>query len=314
MSDEQPVSRSVVGRAPVARRGGRIAFVVAVIVLTVGLGAVWSFLAHRQLQTAIATSASTRLGHAHAAFQSLRSRTQDQLKALCRVMVEDPRLKSTLATEGIDAATVADILNDLGKLRGAGFLLVLTPEGRVFAEAGAPELKDLDLASSAVVKKAQEGSDVAVGAWVLGGQVKDLAIMAIRFGDETISYLAVGQAVNAPLMKEVASASGVGVATALGTTLGVASDESLKPVFSTAAAEAGGYTGRTLTMQGQTYVTAVFELAETAQSHRLVLVSSLADAKPPFADLEWLLFVPPGLVLLAVLFSLSGSRSPRRAS
>src|SRR5262249_22566505 len=112
-----------------------------VTVLTTGLAAVWSLVALRQLSSSIAEDSARHLERARVAFDAFRARTHDHLRGQCRILVEDPRLKSTLSTDGVDEATVADILADLGKLRRTGFLMVLSRDGRVFAETGAEPLR-----------------------------------------------------------------------------------------------------------------------------------------------------------------------------
>lgn len=311
--------RSVVGRAPQMRRPSAF-FIVAVIVLTVGLAAVWSLLAHRELATATATRAgppsAEALDHAHKGFMNLRARSQEALQSHCRVMGEDPRLKSTLNTEGIDTATVADILADLLKLRRSGFLMVLTPDGKVFAQAGAKELQGLDLSGSAIVKAAQESDDAVVGAWVINNKVMDLAVRNLRFADRVIGALVVGEAVDDQLLEAVAAQSGVAVASALGDKIVVASstDGATKAAFETIKAETATAKGRIVAVDGQSFITAVVNLEETTQAHRLLLVRPVVGAasNEPFEKLKWMLLVPPALVLLAVLFALSGNRSSRR--
>lgn len=297
-------------------RASRMLFHLFVIVLTVGLGAVWTVIAQRQLVASVALESAEHLQLAHKAFAQARTRSQADLQGYCRILVEDPRLKSTLATEGIDAATVADILSDLGKLRGSGFLMVLSPEGRVFAEAGATELRGMDLSDSGVVKKAQGAVEAVVGSWVLSGKVMDLSIMAIRFGDDILAYLVVGQSVDEKVLQQVAEQTGVDVASSLANTvvLSSSSDGTISSVLARVAGESGGFSGRVLTIEGSQYVTGVVELGETAQSHRLVVVRALATARTPFEPLNWMLFVPPLLVLIAVLFSMFGTRSTRRNS
>jgi len=226
-------------------------------------------------------------------------------------MVEDPRLKSTLATEGMDEATVADILTDLGKLRGTGFLMVLSPEGRVFAQAGAEELRGLDLSGSIVVKSAQASPEAVMGSWVIGGKVLDLSIMAVHYGPSLLAYLVVGQSVDQALLKVLADRTGVAVASATGNrvVLASSSDDQMKAVFATAAAQAGVFKERLLEIAGTTYVTAADELEHTPLSEqRLVFARPLADVETSFAPLKWMLFVPPLLILIAVLFSMAASR------
>jgi len=283
----------------------------AVIVLAVGVAAVWSFVARRQLETSIAQEAADHLEHARIAFQAARVRTLDNLRAHCRVMVEDPRLKSTLATEGVDEATIADILNDLAKLRRAGFLMILVPDGKVFAVAGADELRGLDLSESSPVKKARTSLEAVVGSWVIGGKVMDLSVMGVRFGTTPIAYLVVGQAVDQDLLKAVADQTGVAVASAIGETVTLSSSpgDALQPVVAAVAAHAGSFSGRLFERDGHTYVAAISEIEDTGPSRpRLVLVQSLARSGIAFEAMRWLIGIPPFLMLIAVLFAMTAKR------
>lgn len=298
------------GRNVVATsRASRVVFFVVVVLLTVGLAAVWSFVAQRHLATAITSQQSENLVHARKSFELVRSRIQEDLESQCRVLVEDPRLKSTLATEGMDEATVADILADLGKLRRTGFLIVLSPAGRVFAQAGADELRGLDLSASSVVKKAQSSPEAAVGSWVINGKIMDLAIVAIRFDASIIAYLAVGKSVDEGLLAGVAAQSGVAVASAIGNKVVMSSDHSLDTVVASIASELGTFDGRVFEIDGTRFVGSISELEETAQTRpRLVIVRPLATAQSAFETLRWMIFVPPLLVFIAVLFAMTGGR------
>lgn len=294
-----------------ARSGPGLVTWIAVLALTIGLALVWSVVTLRQLSSSLAREGAGHLIRARLAFDSIRTRTLDNLRTQCRVLVEDPRLKTTLATEGMDEATVADILNDLGKLRRSGFLIVLSQDGRVFAQSGADELRGLDLSGSSPVKKAQTSTEAEVGSWVIGGKVLDLSIMAIRFGATPLAYLVVGQGVDQDVLKAVADQSGVAVASATGETvmLSSAPDDTPRPVFATVAAQAGSFQGRLLEIDGRTYVTAIAELEETGPSRpRLILVQPLAPTAAWFALVRWMIFVPPLLVLVAVLFAMTANR------
>jgi hypothetical protein len=311
----QRIAGSQMTANPAARPRSRVPVLVAVIVLAVGAGAVWMFVARKQLQSSLVHETAQHLGVAQRAFDALRAQTQANLTAHCRLLVEDPRLKATLATEGMDAATVADILQDLAKLRRTGFLLVLAPDGRVFAQAGAAELEGIDLSASSLVKKAREAEDASVGSWVLAGKVMDLSIKSIRYGESVVAYLVVGQPVDQALLAAVAEQTDVSVASAIANKVAMTSsnDPAAAAVFAQAVAQPDPLP-HVLEVGGQRYVTRVVDLTETAQAHRLVLASSLEPAAQRFRVLEWMVFVPPGLVLLAVLFVLSAIRSPRRIS
>jgi hypothetical protein len=310
------IARSATG-SRTARRGsrtGRMVLLVVIVASTAALATAWSFAAQRQLMASIVDESAEHLDHAQQAFAGSRTKTQANLVSHCRILVEDPRLKSTLATEGMDAATVADILKDLGELRGSGFLLVLSPEGRVFAEAGAAGLGGIDLSESSVVKKAQGTAEAVVGSWVLENRVMDLAVMVIRYDESVIGYLVVGQSVDEPVLKAVADQTGVQVASALAGSVVLASSSAgpMKSVLARVAAEAGGFKGRVMTIDGETYVTSVVELAESAQAQRLVLVRSVGGVMPKFERLKLMILVPPLLVLVAVLLAMSATRAFRR--
>jgi hypothetical protein len=289
------------------RRRGRVMWIVVVLGVTGGLVGLWTFVARRQLAASIHAEVSERLDHAEKAFAIALGHRQGELQSHCRLLVEDPRLKSTLATEGIDEATVADILKDLAKLRGAGFLMVLSPDGRVFAEAGAPELRGLDLSDSSIVKKARTAPASVVGSWVIAGRAMDLSIMAIRYGENVIAYLVVGQSLDASLLQAVPMQTGVEAASALAGKLVLASssEANVTAVLAHLASEPGTFRGRVVSVDGATYATAVIQVGDSAQSHRLVLARPLAPSEAAFAPFAWLTLIPSLLVIIAVLFSMS---------
>ncbi len=310
----QRIAGSQMTSQPTPPSASRIWIAAVVTTLAVGVGCAWTLAARSQLNGALADESAQHLRVAQDAFAALRAQTQANLVATCRVLVEDPRLKSTLATEGMDAATVADILRDLAKLRRSGLLLVLSPDGRVFAQANAPELEGLDLSASSIVKKARESDDAAVGSWVLAGKVMDLSMKSVRYGDTLVAYLVVGQPVDEAVLASVEAQTGVSVASALGNKVVMAStkDAAIADVFARVVGEAGGATPHVVAYGGQRYVASVVESPETAQAHRLVLVSSIDPVAQRVRALEWTLFVPPVLVLLAMVLALSTIRSPRR--
>jgi hypothetical protein len=296
--------------SPVPTSTGR-AMSVVIVVLTVGVAAVWSMVALHQLSSSIVHETTTNLDHARRTFDLTRSRTLDSLQSQARVMVEDPRLKSTLTIEGIDEVTVADILGDLRKLRGSGFLMVLTPDGHVLAQAGADELRGLDLSGSSVVKKAQSAPEAVAGSWVIGGKIMDLSIMPVRFGQNPLGYLVVGQAVDQGMLTAVADQTGAAVAIATGQALMVSAppDNRTRAVFTAVLGQLEGAQSRVFEVNGDSYVVAMSELDQFGQARPRVLVAqSLAQPTATFAMIRWMIFIPPILVVIAVLFALTAGR------
>jgi len=292
---------ALVRRVSRRRRAG-VAYLSIFAVMTL-LVALWASVGIRRAEVAVVASASEDFGRARVLFDRLRARTLASLMAQCRVLVEDPRLKASLATEGVDAATVTDILGDINRLRRNGFLLVLSAEARVFAEAGADELRGLDLSASSVMSRARGANDAVGGTWVIGGKLIDLAVTSVRFDRSVLAYLVVGEAVDRELVQAVEDGAGVAVAVVAGAEPGPVStaELELRAVFSIIAAGAGARPAHVVERGGERYATAVFELEGTPQTHpRLAMARALAPQHRRFEPAAWWLWLIYGIVLVGV--------------
>jgi hypothetical protein len=321
-----PVQR-VAGRPPPQSRLVDAAQVLALA----GLAAFAAYLTTHRVERARVAETSARLGTVNATFALLRTRTSEQLREHGRILAEDARLKSTLNTEGIDEETVADNLRQIRcsssdipagapcdrahadepkqatSLRG--MLVVLTTDGRVLAEAGAPELRHLDLSGSAVVKHAKTSSTVVTGSWVIGTRLIDLAIVPVRF-DDVIGYLVVGRAVDQALMRSLAEATAAEVGIAIGAEWALVSSDWLAAVPSLAMPTAPG--SRVFEQDGREYVAAFFELEQAGQARpRLVAVRSLESTRSGSDPVIWMIWLTPLLVLIAGVLLSFGVRRNR---
>ena len=289
--------------AHVAAQRRRVAWLyiaVATLVIT-GTAVEWQVVTRRRLDAAVVATAAEQLDRARRVFDSLRQRTVAGLLTECRVLAEDPRLKASLATAGVDEATVHDILDDILRLRSAGFLLVLSPEARVFAQAGAEELRGLDLSGSSVMSRTRGARDASGGAWVIGGKLTEVAVASVRFDRNVLAYLVVGQAVDHALVQAVEDDTGVAVAVLVGSEPAPmsTSDPGLAQVFQQIAAEAGPQPARVIERGGEAYLASSFALEGTPPTHpRLAMARGLAAPRARFDSFAWLLWAPCGLVVL----------------
>lgn len=296
MADPRVPTLSNVVPPPVRRRTGALAFIV-VMLTSLAVAGAWCYVAYRQLGSSITRDTFAHVDHARAVFDVVRARTRDGLRSQCSILAEDPRLKTTLSTEGMDEATMADILADLSRLRQAGLLVVLSADGRVLAQAGAEELRGLDLSASGVVKSAQGGSAV-MGSWVIGGKIMDLSIMTIRFDTAIVAYLVVGRVVDEELLKLVGDATGTELAIVVGSQVTVSSTPRLAPMFAAIARGPATHVDHVVADDGQAYTASVVELNESAQAHpRLAIARSAQPTAALFEPLRLLLFALPLLVL-----------------
>jgi len=139
----------------------------------------------------------------------------------------------------------------------------------------------------------------------------DLAIQPVRFGPNPIAYLVVGQAIDQAMLTSVAEETGVAVATAAGQTvmLWAPPDDSTKAVFATVVGQVDISQSRTLDVNGESFVVATTDLEESGQTRpRLVVAQSLVQPTAWFATVRWMLFAPPFLVIIGVLFALAAGR------
>ncbi|MCE9573738.1 MAG: hypothetical protein K8W52_11340 [Deltaproteobacteria bacterium] len=294
---------------PAPRRHG--VHLVALALVLVAVAALGSYVTQRQLDGALSAEGRGHLAHGRDVFALARQQTVEGMEAQCRLLVEDPRLKATLATEGIDRATIADMLGDLARLRSTGLLVVLSPEGRVLAEAGAAELDGLDLSVSSVFKSARTTAEPVGGSWVIGGKVIDLSIMAIRFDNAVVAYLVVGQTLDRTLLVEVANATGLAFALVVGADLTQVSDDRMKALAS--ALPPAGVDERLFEVAGESFRAVFTDLEPIGQARpRLAVIQAVAVTPEAFAPLRWLLWLPSLLVLVAVV--LTASRFTSRAS
>jgi hypothetical protein len=128
------------------------------------------------------------------------------LEGQCGVLSEDPRLKSTLATDGIDKASIADILLDLNKSAGIQMSAVLAPNGGVLASAGDDALEGMDLRSSNMLRTAKPGHP-ASDTWVLGARLTSVALVPITAGERLVAFLLLGRIFREATLQEAAKLS-----------------------------------------------------------------------------------------------------------
>lgn len=134
------------------------------------------------------------------------SAEQALLAGQCAVLAEDPRIKSTLGTEGIDAASIADILTDINKTAATHLSAILSQDGRVVASAGEAVVEGMDLRSSSIFTTAKAGHPSA-DSWIIGNRLFDVAGVPVLAGERPIAFLLLGRVFNESAVQDAARAS-----------------------------------------------------------------------------------------------------------
>lgn len=188
---------------------------VAVAMMSLGLGLAWYAWARGGLVEGLDQADARTLAQASQSFEAALHLQQKSLEAQARVLVDDARIRSTLATPGIDTNTVEDVLKDLHGVSGQALYAVLDTRGVVRAVVGADSLRGVDLGPTSLAKRAQterSASDV----WALQDRALVLAIAPVRLGDEVTAFFVVGDLIGAETLS-----TGPGISAALVAATGV---------------------------------------------------------------------------------------------
>jgi hypothetical protein len=274
-----------------------------VAAIAVAAAAAWYAGARAKLAEGDRRQNSLAIDSAGALWTQNREQVQARLRSECRVLSEDPRLKSTVATRGMDERTLADVLEDLRKLTGSALLAVLTPEGKVQAVIGQGLATGLDLSGTAVVKSAGSTSDAAVGDWLVGDQFLEVSVSALRFGSHLVGYFVVGAPLGVEALGRLAAAGGVPLALIVANRV-VASapkESGLQAVFDNLANEAAPFEHRTLVEAGREYGARLLEIPGLTRSVRVAFVRSV-EGGAVSGELAALLWVPFALLVAVGLW------------
>lgn len=286
---------------PPAPRRGRDFLNLGMGLFSVLLAVGWFMAARGAMDKGVHAQLEADVRGAEHLFTQDRAARQQRLQSECRLMSEDPRLKSALATEGMDRATVEDILVGLRKQSSADVIAVLNPTARVMASEGTEGLGGLDLSTATVVRAAQQGMDAAAGSWVLGDKLFDVAVRALRFGDTTIAYLVLASPVSASTLQNLHTSTGVGAALLISGKAGPSFPPlpSFQAAFSALAQEPAALPLQRRVFDDQSAVAQVLEVPQTMPQVRVALVRMADVVTEPFGAMNGLLWIPP---VVAALF------------
>ncbi len=188
---------------------------VAIAMMSLGLGLAWYAWARGGLVEGLDQADARVLAQASQSFEASLKLQQRTLEAQARVLVDDARIRTTLATPGIDTNTVEDVLKDLHGVSGQALYAVLDTRGVVRAVVGADSLRGVDLGKTSLAKRAQAAPS-ASDVWALQDRALVLAIAPVRLGDEVSAYFVVGDLIGAESL-----GGGAGIAAALVAATGV---------------------------------------------------------------------------------------------
>lgn len=191
---------------------------VATVAAVVGLvaAAAWFVTGHQLAKSAAERQRAAAVERGANLVTLVRHLAQERVENGARLLAEDTRLRAALASPDIDRTTLLDLLGELHQLDPQQVFAVLTPRGRVRAVLGAPELDGVDLGSSAAVTAALAQPGAALGAWVEGQRILEVAVAAVRVGGVPVGLVLTGVRLVDDDLHLAAQGAGVHVALLLG--------------------------------------------------------------------------------------------------
>jgi hypothetical protein len=177
-----------------AQRGGA-RFWVGLAVFVFALASWLSWESHRRLNGVLDRVDARTLDASAKVLDQLIAQQRKRLASTAGVLAEDARIRAMVLTPTFDQATVVDLLTDLKATSGATVLAILDGAGRVRAVVGAPEMDQLDLGTSSLVRGALQKSSAQLWAFaskvgvlsatpvLLDGQVRALFMMGFELDD-----------------------------------------------------------------------------------------------------------------------------------
>ena len=178
-----------------------------VVGLIAGLIAAGCGVALRLQLLAVASKLEDRaLTRAEAAFDRQLKSSGNDLMALVRVIVDDARVRTTLATPGIDDATIIDLLRDLKASTGVSVIGVLEA-GRVRTCVGNDGLIGADLSASSLVREAWDNGRSS-GLWALKDELLAVAMAPVRLASDPPRLLMLGGQVGGRALDVVGDLTG----------------------------------------------------------------------------------------------------------
>lgn len=276
--------------------------------ITVLVAVIWYAVVNAALQSGARVQSEAAVNGAQTLFQQMTEDVQLRLRTESQLMSEDPRLKSTLATPGIDEATIQDVLMDLRRQTSAELLAVLTPTARVQAEVGASYMRGLDLSTSSVIKGAQTSAESVAGTWVVGDRVLDVSAKAVRFGNQLVAYLVVGAPLTDATFKHVHDVTQTGVALLVAGKVALAAppDGPFPSAFGQLAGEASPFETQAMNLNGTAFVARLSAVNNTSQA-RIAVLRPARESLEPYEKVQYLAWLPTiAAVVFAVIAILRG--------
>lgn len=164
---------------------GIVALVVAIIAATVVAVVVVVDRSERTKQRA-------DLVRSRGVFEDLLGYRDSTLRSDCGVVANEPRVRATVGTRGVNHATMVDLVAELKSSLHHDMFLLLDPQGVLLVDAFDPAAEGFDLGTQPGVAQARTKGDGS-SLWVVKQRVYQIQACRIQLGEETLGVVVVGR-------------------------------------------------------------------------------------------------------------------------
>lgn len=284
---------------------GAVVFVVAVAL---------SWAAQRRLDVLVERLDARTLEESAKVLDSLLAHQRKQLASTVGVLSEDSRIRAMVLTPTFDRATVLDLLTDLKATSGASVVAMLDGAGLVRAVVGAPEMDQLDLGTSSLVKDALTRPSARL--WAFANEVGVLSAAPVRLDQHVHALFMLGFALDDSVLQDIQQALGATSAVFLGD--GIVASATKDPGLERALRSAVELAPGQYRVVGERFLASSSPLSDSAVAAKVAWLlprDRHADEVSLAKGLAWLPAVLVGLMLAFMIgLVLSQSRTSQRAA
>lgn len=290
-----------------ARRSGTVRAWLGGALFVFALALALSWTAHRRLDALFERLDVRTLNESAQVLDSLVAHQRKQLSSLVGVLSEDSRIRAMVLTPTFDRATALDLLTDLKATSGATVVAMLDSAGVVRAVVGAPEMAELALGSSSLVKEAMVRP--AAQLWAFGNEVGVLSAAPVLLDQRVHALFMLGFALEDAVLEDIQRTLGTTAAVFVGE--GIVAAASKDPELERALRSAVELPPGSHHVVGERFLAGSSVLSGSAVAAKVAWLLPLhrhADEQSLAKRLYW---VPTALVglVLALLIGLVLSRS-----
>lgn len=128
-------------------------------------------------------------------FEELQGYRASLFKSQVAVIADEPRLKATVATPGVDAQTIREVAVDHQRTVRADLFLVVDSAAKVLVDVADPAATGTSMAQAEIVAKTLEKRD-ASGIWVRADKVHQVQARRLEFGSDVVGAIVVGYVID----------------------------------------------------------------------------------------------------------------------